>query len=386
MSGMKKSASGMENEMIYNVRKVMALTLAVCISTGAAGCGSSKKKDKDTENIFVIGQLASETGQYSQMGNSVYGGALMAVNEINDDGGVTVGNKTYKLKLIEIDDESNAEIAKSGYSRLKDKDINAFIAPAADELCQEIEEKTNEDNIFTIIPSSTSDNTGTFDNTFKICLSNSQEGIEAAEHGFYNMNSRKGAVLYSENEVEKAEAFIDEFYNCGGNIVAREVYSDDLQSLEANINSIKASGAEVVYIPADFETASNIIQIMDADKMGISVIGSSQWEGITPGTYTGLNRIEYLNPYGDKRTEYENTYEVTYGRMSDLYSAQGYDAVYVIRAAMEEAENIDSDLQICAMDDINLDGATGENISFTDEGYSKRTVEFKSIQIGGINE
>ena len=53
---------------------------------------------------------------------------------------------------------------------------------------------------------------------------------------------------------------------------------------------------------------------------------------------------------------------------------------------MEEAENIDSDLQICAMDDINIDGATGENISFTDDGYSKRTVEFKSIQIGGINE
>lgn len=369
--------------MSNNIRKITALVLAASVCVSVSGCANVKNKTESDDNVFVIGQLVSETGIYSEAGNSAYGGVMLAVNEINEAGGVKVGDETYKLELIEIDDESNRDITKNGYERLKEKEINALIAPVADELCAEIEKKTNEDNMFTIIPSATSDDTGIYDNTFKICLTNRQEGMEAAEHGFYNLNFRKGAVLYSENEVQKAEAFIDEFYNCGGNIVAREIYSDDLQGIEANINSIKASGAEFVYIPANSNVAEKILETMSINDIGISVIGSTQWEGIGTNVYTGLGSVEYLEPYGDLRTEYENIFEVTYGRESNIYGAQGYDAVYVIKAAMEEAGNVDSDLQICAMDDINVNGATGQNISFTDDGFCKKTSEFKLIQTGG---
>lgn len=369
--------------MIKNIRRIAALVLAASVCVAAGGCTNVKNETESDENVFVIGQLVSETGIYSEAGNGAYGGVLLAVNEINEAGGVTVGDKIYKLELIEIDDESNPDITKNGYERLKGKKINALIAPVADELCAEIEKTTNEDNMFTIIPSDTSDDTGIYDNTFKICLTNSQEGMEAAEHGFYNLNFRKGAVLYSEDEVQKAEAFVDEFCNCGGNIVAREIYSDDLQGIEANINSIKTSGAEFVYIPANSDVAEKILKTMSVNDIGISVIGSTQWDGIATNVYTGLGSVEYLEPYGDLSTEYKNMYEVTYGREANIYSAQGYDAVYVIKAAMEEAGNVDSDLQICAMDDINVNGATGQNISFTDDGFCKKTSEFKLLQTGG---
>ena len=48
------------------------------------------------------------TGKYSSNGVHTQNGYNLAVDRINDMGGIKVGGKTYKFEIIYYDDESNS--------------------------------------------------------------------------------------------------------------------------------------------------------------------------------------------------------------------------------------------------------------------------------------
>ena len=66
---------------------------------------SLAKVEGDT---IILGAAVSLTGKYSTNGEHTKNGYEFAIKRINDMGGVTVGGKSYKLKVIYYDDESNS--------------------------------------------------------------------------------------------------------------------------------------------------------------------------------------------------------------------------------------------------------------------------------------
>lgn len=73
-----------------------ALSLLV---TGTA----QAKVEGDT---IILGSAISLTGKYSTNGIQAKEGYELAVMKINEMGGVKVGGKSYKLKVVYYDDES----------------------------------------------------------------------------------------------------------------------------------------------------------------------------------------------------------------------------------------------------------------------------------------
>jgi branched-chain amino acid transport system substrate-binding protein len=82
--------------------RVLATTGVVAASLALAG-GASAKVEGDT---IVLGAAVSITGKYSTNGKNTQDGYDLAVERINEMGGVKVGDKAYKLKVIYYDDES----------------------------------------------------------------------------------------------------------------------------------------------------------------------------------------------------------------------------------------------------------------------------------------
>lgn len=74
---------------------------ALSLSAGAAGA----------EDVIQLGASVPLTGKYSADGKSTLEGYTLAVDRINEKGGVKVGAKTYKLELVQVDDESKPEKA-----------------------------------------------------------------------------------------------------------------------------------------------------------------------------------------------------------------------------------------------------------------------------------
>ncbi|MDH3920075.1 MAG: ABC transporter substrate-binding protein, partial [Rhodospirillales bacterium] len=85
------------------ISKFAGLALGVAALSLAAAAPASAKVEGDT---IILGSAISLTGKYSTNGVHAQNGYELAVKKINEMGGVKVGGKSYKLKVVYYDDES----------------------------------------------------------------------------------------------------------------------------------------------------------------------------------------------------------------------------------------------------------------------------------------
>jgi branched-chain amino acid transport system substrate-binding protein len=78
-------------------------------------------------DTIVLGAAVSLTGKYSTNGKNTRDGYDLAVDRVNEMGGVKVGGKTYKLKVIYYDDESTSARGAQLVERLIDQDHVQFV-------------------------------------------------------------------------------------------------------------------------------------------------------------------------------------------------------------------------------------------------------------------
>ena len=105
--------------MSIMARRLLALTFAlVFLAVGFTGCGK-----EDTSGKLVIGGTGPLTGEASTYGTSVKRGAQIAIDEINDAGGIN----GIKLEFIFEDDEADGTKAKTAFEKLMDNGMQIFM-------------------------------------------------------------------------------------------------------------------------------------------------------------------------------------------------------------------------------------------------------------------
>jgi branched-chain amino acid transport system substrate-binding protein len=94
----------------YTLKKISIIfkCLAVAYVFLLAGCGTQK-----ADNEIRIGVVQAQTGMYAGFGQGAIFGMKAAVDDINKQGGVRVGNIRMPIKLIIVDNESDANKAGS---------------------------------------------------------------------------------------------------------------------------------------------------------------------------------------------------------------------------------------------------------------------------------
>ena len=97
-----------------------ALAGAACLATA----GTAFAQQDDT---ITLGAAVSLTGKYSTNGKNTKDGYDLAVERVNEMGGVKVGGKTYKLKVVYYDDESTSARGAQLVERLIQQDHVDFV-------------------------------------------------------------------------------------------------------------------------------------------------------------------------------------------------------------------------------------------------------------------
>ena len=100
-------------------RIVLAGALAFALAAPAAA--------KVEGDRIILGSAISITGKYSQEGKNASDGYDLAVKRINEEGGVKVGGKTYKLEIKYYDDESTPARTAQLLERLIRQDGIKFV-------------------------------------------------------------------------------------------------------------------------------------------------------------------------------------------------------------------------------------------------------------------
>ena len=348
-------------------------------TTAAAGASSEASSDK----VFKIGGIGPVTGAAAVYGLAVKNGAQIAVDEINADGGIN----GYQIEFNFQDDEHDAEKSVNAYNTLKDWGMQVLMGTVTSAPCVAVADKTNADNMFQITPSGSSVECAQNPNVFRVCFSDPDQGAASATYIAENKLAEKIAVIYDSSDVYSSgiyERFASEAANQGLEIVDAEAFTaDSNKDFSTQLQKAKDAGADLVFLPIYYTEASLILK--QADTMGYApkFFGCDGMDGILQVENFDTKLAEglmLLTPFAadaqDELTQkFVTSYKENYGETPIQFAADAYDAIYAIKAAMEEADitpetsvSDTCDKMKEAMLKIKVNGLTGEDMTWTEDG------------------
>lgn len=361
----------------------MAATLAVAALTG---CGGKAGADGDT---YVIGAIGPLTGDAASYGTSVKQGAEIAIKEINESGGVKVGDKLLKLDFKFEDDQAAPDKAVTAYNKLMDDGMQSLLGCVTTDSCLAVVDLAKEDGILMLTPSGSAKDITINDNVFRLCFTDPLQGETMAAHMVSELGYQKVAVIYKNSDPYSKgvyEAFAAKVAELGGTITTTEAFADG-EDFNTQLTSIKSTDAEAIFAPMYYTDAAHIVTQAAEMQMSLPFFGSDGWDGILD-TVTDASTVEgatFLSPFfsGDESAaDFVAKYKTEYNATPDQFAADGYDGVYVLKAALEKAATTDSEALISAMTQISVDGLTGTGISFTAAGEPEKSAKFITIKDG----
>ena len=384
-------------------KRVLSLSLALAMAASLTACGSSSSTTETTAaaaadattaaagasseassgKVFKIGGIGPVTGAAAVYGLAVKNGAQIAVDEINADGGIN----GYQIEFNFQDDEHDAEKSVNAYNTLKDWGMQVLMGTVTSAPCVAVADKTNADNMFQITPSGSSVECAQNPNVFRVCFSDPDQGAASATYIAENKLAEKIAVIYDSSDVYSSgiyEKFAAEAANQGLEIVDAEAFTaDSNKDFSTQLQKAKDAGADLVFLPIYYTEASLILN--QANTMGYApkFFGCDGMDGILQVDNFDTKLAEglmLLTPFAadadDELTQkFVTAYKEKYGETPIQFAADAYDAIYAIKAAAEEAgitpETSVSDT--CdkmkeAMLKITVNGLTGENMTWTEDG------------------
>jgi branched-chain amino acid transport system substrate-binding protein len=194
-----------------------------------------------------VGILSPMTGSVAAYGQMVYKGIELA-HQMKPK---VLGRP---VKLILVDTKSDAVEAANGASRLVKKDgVVAILGPVTSTRALAAAPIAESAGIPLISPAATSPIlTQGKKYTFRVCFIDPFQGQVAARYAYQNLAKRRAALLIDVSQdysVGLAAFFMREFKRLGGKIVARVKCNTGDQDFSAQLGAIKASKADVLYLP-----------------------------------------------------------------------------------------------------------------------------------------
>ena len=395
------------------MKKVTSLLLTLTmVATLLAGCGSAASTDagetKDAGETtqeattaeaegFKIGGIGPVTGGAAVYGQAVKNGAELAINEINAAGGVNGTQLVFKFE----DDEHDAEKSVNAYNTLKDWNMQILMGTVTSTPCVAVTEKTKEDNMFQLTPSGSAVPCVQYENAFRVCFSDPNQGKASAQYIGENKLATKVAVIYDSSDVYSSgiyETFAAEAKNQGLEVVSAEAFTaDNKTDFTTQLLKAKDGGAELVFLPIYYQEATLILK--QADSMGFApkFFGCDGLDGIlgVENFETSLAEgVMLLTPFAADATDdltknFVESYKSSYGDTPNQFAADAYDAIYIIKAALEKS-GATADMSVSdlcdalkvAMPEITVDGLTGTGMTWTADGEVNKAPKAIKIENG----
>ena len=400
------------------MKKALSVLLTAAMAASMmAGCGSSSDgaaSGTTTDNgaaagtesagaaaadgaAFKIGGIGPTTGAAAIYGTAVMNGAQIAVDEINAAGGINGYQIAYKFE----DDQHDAEKSVNAYNSLKDWGMQMLMGTVTTTPCVAVVEKTAEDGMYELTPSASSTDN---DNVFQVCFTDPNQGTASAQYIGENKLAAKVAVIYDSSDVYSSgiEAnFVKEAQNQGLEVVAEEAFTADSKTdFSTQLQKAQSAGAELVFLPIYYTEASIILT--QADSMGYAptFFGCDGLDGLLGVENFNTELAEgvmLLTPFAadadDEKTQsFVTKYKEAYGDTPNQFAADAYDAIYIIKAAAEQA-GVTPDMSVAdigsaleaAMAEISVDGLTGDSMTWQATGEVSKAPKAVVIKDGAYS-
>ena len=320
------------------MRKVLAIALVALVAVFSVAAGGSSEGGADTLKIGFIGPLTGDNANY---GIRCSNAARLAINEINEAGGVN----GMQLELIAEDSQGAVDRAISSYEKLAyTDDVVAIIGPVFTSPALAVAQRCYEDGVVMISPSAThKDVTALGDWVYRTVPSDSLQS-EVAAHYFYEvLGYRNIACLYAMNDYSQglAEGVEETFTALGGTITSMQTCMVGDRDFRTQLGEIRTTNPEAIYIPNYTVEDAQILEQASQLGMNIPFLSSDGFSDpeiynlagdFTDGViYVGPAQAEASTILADFQAAYSAAYN---GDAPDSFATNSYDATYILRDAL----------------------------------------------------
>ncbi|MDD4353615.1 MAG: penicillin-binding protein activator [Candidatus Nanoarchaeia archaeon] len=338
------------------------------------------------EETIIMGVLTPLSGDCSVYGENVVNAKTLALEEINQTGGI-LGKQ---LKLIFEDGKCNSLDALSSARKLIEiNNIKIIFGGTASSETLGAIPITEENKVILFSSGASSPEISSLgDYVFRNYPSEDVLGVATSEL-LYNDGYRKVAILVENTDYALSilNVFKDSFEKLGGSVVIIEKYNSDSLDFKTQLTKIKNSNVDsLLFLPQTGSSGGFAVKQAHELNIKLPYYGNAQMNGSEALVNGGLaiNNLKFVDaPIVDteKGMEFLNKYNERFGRPAmDYFVGAEYDAVYIIKDAIEYCKDIDTD---CIKDYLyNLEEYNGVIGKYSfDENGDVKNIKFAIKQI-----
>ncbi len=354
----------------------LLLVLLIVSSLLLTSCGGPKEPNKGEVIVYVAVPLS---GFQANGGQTVLGGARLAAEQINREGGL----RGYKVTVIGLDDESDSDVAVGIAEQVRDEvnqgknvlgvigHLNSGQTLAAMEVYKDLPLV-----VITPTASEVSLTQKGYRNFFRVNANDNTQALVDAEYLVNTLGASRVAVVYNDDPygIGLGQLMADDLRSLGAEVVTslqvaveQSTFPDEVpQILAANPDAVFYAGYEVEtpYLRLELVEAGLDVPFLASDGaflaatideagtaaegMYVSAFGPQPKAAVDEAWIKAYQAVEYRNP--------------------DTYSINGYSAMEVLAAGAEKADSFDSNRVADAIRGLSAIPTPMGDLSYNAEG------------------
>ena len=345
-------------------------------TTPGSSSATTPMPTEEPAGPFRIGVMESLTGPGETYGNVAVDAKQLAVEEINDAGGID----GRMLELVVEDSKCAAQDAITAYRKLTDVDgVKIILGTSCSGAMLGAAPLAEADGVVMFSGLATNpDIAEAGDYIFRTAMNDAQLGIDTG-NVLWADGIRKLATINESTDYAEGvkRASVTQFEKRGGEVVAAEQYASDTTDFRTQLTKLLNENPDAIHVAAQGEFSGGTIvkQIRELGYEGpiyseVVPIGSEAL-GIAGDAATGLKAITAdLDPANNKAQKVLGSFRDRYGQVTlPWYLGSAYDDVYITAECLKKTgDDQDANGFRDCLYDITWSGAIGNNYSFDDKG------------------
>ncbi len=315
--------------------------MIISLLTLAAGCGDPKP--------INVGFVSPLSGTLSDYGLSCRRGTVLAVEQLNEAGGI----KGRKIHLIVKDDKNDPDEAIQADQALVDEGAVAIIGHFTSTASIAAVPEMNQKGMLLISPDATTDQLSGLDDCFlRIVAPHTALAEGMARHAYKNEGARNVALIfdvanraYSESYIRAAETV---FRQLGGTIAVEIPFDSGTDGLSAeNIEQLIKAEPDMAFVAAGALDTALLAQELHKKGPNIKLFsagwamkrqlienGGAAVEGML------LSSMYYFAEDKPRLNAFKQNFQTRFGEPADMAAVFGYEAVLTLKAGLEKAPTL----------------------------------------------
>ncbi len=345
------------------------------------------------QETIKIGEFGSLTGDNASYGISQNNAVQMAIQEINDGGGI-LGKKA---DLIVEDNQTKPGETTTIVRKLISQDhVAAILGEVASSKTLEAAPVCQQSKIPLLATGATNPRvTQTGDYVFRVCFTDDFQAVVIARFILENLAKKKVAFLtdvkqdYSVGLTNIAKTYLAEH---GAQVVKEQSYSSGDKDFRAQLTDLKAANPDVVVITGYYPEASLVAKQARQFGLKSTFVGGDGWDGssLIPVGGKAIEGAYFSNHFSVDDSspavqDFVTKYKQKYHTLPDAFAALSYDATNLLADAIKRAGGTDPEkVRDAIADTKDFPGVSGK-ITINPERNATKSAVILTIKDGAVH-